>query len=618
MHPRSTFRFVLAATVPLVSCKTVANDGRDRPATVASESPSRKTTGAVGAADAGAPSPPAPEEPLAWGTRPAQKGPLFPVIDGMCVHGEIWPTKGSALYTYGNGTGAWTRGGEATMARLVDDGLELSDTPTKKPDAEAWTYIAPMRVQGTWPGPLVMYSSDQGGGRMRDWPSIWSHTADGWSLIASHHEKGEPDYTVPAIVRGHIVTARREYKNSDELADPVYKAFPLEKGAPAIENLGAIGRPGFTLRSFVANDTTLFALGYTEQGAQTKQILRVLSDGKARELGLPDGEIRIISLRPNLVFAVNPLKILRLDGDKLTPVDAKLPPNVTLRAGAAAPNGDLWLLPSTRKAVLVVRKDGKVDELPLPAPAAPGPKEAVQHWPTSGDLLAGVEVDDPYAIGDGGSLFHFDQGKWVEVELPAPPFAATGKYQAQAVVVPAKGDLYVNAGYAEKGVAWKTVERYRAVLRNKRPKEVLRCNEPYGGADHASGHGFMSFPPIAQDSCATPFVVLLRIGYGVTQKEATYLYDRKTDYPSVREAVKATPSLGASVDLVELVSGDQRYLGARVPTIAAGRELAQAVVKRVSAPAEVRPEIVCGQPKAERTIQVDVATGKLATPVSAQ
>ncbi|MBX3205667.1 MAG: hypothetical protein KF764_11410 [Labilithrix sp.] len=615
---RSVNVCLIPAVLALVACKSVTSDGRDRPPTAPSETPPPVASSPIASSDAGVPAPPVPEAPLAWGTRPAAKGPLFAVVDGMCVHGEIWPTGGSALYTYGNGTGPWTRGSDTTLARFVDDGLDVSESVTKTTDAEAWSTVAPFGVEGTWPT-AVLYSSDQGNGRMRDWPSIWTHGDGGWKLVASHREAGSPDYLAPTIFRRHVVSARRTFTTYDEMSKVVtFKAVPLEKDAPPIENLAALGRAGFFPNRLVANETTLFALGGVEQGSASKPVLRVLAGGAGREIAVPEGEIRVLSTRPSLVLQIDKARIARLDGDKLVAVDVRLPAKETITSASVAPNGDVWILPSGRKSVIVARADGKLDELALPAAASPRPKEAVQHWPMSGAALAGVDVDDPYVIGEGGSLFHFAAGQWREVELPEPPFAATGKYQAQAVVVPSKGDVYVNAGYAEKGVGWKTVERYRAVLRNKRPKEVLRCNEPWGGSNAGSGRGFMSFPPLADESCATPFVVLLRTAYALGSSYPVYVYDRKSDYPSVRAAIKATPGLGASVDLVEVVSGTQRYLGARVPNVAAGRELAAAVAKKVTAVAETRPEIVCGTPKEDRLLHVDVATGKVATPIEAR
>lgn len=602
---------VLALATSAFACKSVATDSRDPAHAAASDAPKAVASAATSTPDAAAE--PVRLAPLAWGTRPAENGPLYPVVDGMCIHGEIWPTKSSALYTYGNGTGAWTRGSSATVARLVDDGLENVEAVTGK-NAEAWGELAPIQVEGAWPGPMLVYSYDGGGGRMRDWPSIWTRSAEGFKLVASHREAKAPYYAQPTLFRGNIVTARREETN-DGFSPSVFKAFPFAEGAAAVANLPSLGRAKFVPQQIASNDTTIFAAGVVEESGYTP-VLRMLSEGTVKEVPLPEG-VRIVGTRPSLLLAVDGSRLLRLSADQRKVVPVKLPSTKMIGVEQDS-KGDIWVLPESRKSVLVVRADDKVDELVIPPPASPRPPEAVMHWPTSGRALAGVDVDEPYVIGEAGALYRLDSGKWVEIPLPKPPFAASGKYQAQALVVPAKGDLYVNAGYAEKGVGWKTPERYRAVLRTRRPKEVLRCNEPQGGSSSGSGRGFMSFPPIAEDACATPFAVLLRLAYGVNDQDATYIYDRKSDYPTVREAIKATPSLGASVDLVELVSGNQRFLGARVPNVAAGRELAATVAKRIVGYAETRPEIVCGTPKEERVIHVDVATGKVGTVAVAQ
>lgn len=615
--------FVVGVAVALsgAACRTVTSDVREKPSPANSASAPTSATSAAPSARAPVPAP-APEASLPWGTRPDPKGPLYPVVDGMCIHGEIWPLTNGALYTYGNGTGAWTRGAATTLARLVDEGLEVDDSIAKTASMsaatlEAWRDIAPFSIEGTWPAPLILYSQDQAGGRMRDWPSLWSHGPDGWTPIASWRDPGQPELGMPVLARGNAVTWRRTYKDSDNYNDDLtFKSFALDRATAApIPNIASLGRPKATFRRVLANDTSLFAVGI-EDGAVPRWFVRILTDGKAREITLPP-ESDIVAARPTLVVQSSDSTVRRLDGDKLVPIDLKLPAKTRIAAVDVAPAGDVWVLSSANKVYIARASDGfAVVETSLPPPVSPNAHESVQHWPTSGRALAGVAVNDPYAIGEHGALYHHVAGTWQEVELPAPPFATGGRYHAQALVVPAKGDLFVNAGYAEKGVGWKTVERYRAVLRTKRPREVLRCNEPTGGSGSESGRGFMSFPPIANDSCATPFVILLRLGYDVKEKNAVYIYPRTTDYPSVREAIKSTPSLGSQVDLIEVVSGQQRYLGARVPTAAAGKALGESVVKRVkSSPSEVRPEVVCGVPTPERTLHVDAATGDLTSPL---
>lgn len=589
----------------LAACHSVANERT--PVT-----PEPKPVASAPAAMTTTPPPPPPAEPapapasdgpLAWGTRPAGKGPLYPVVDGVCVHGEVQRLGPSTLFTYGAQEGTWSAGGDTSFARFDDTGLAVEPSIGSAADpkqAEAWGDIATIRLDGVWPSPAILYSDDRGHGRMRAFVSIWSHGDTGWTLLGSWRDPSAPWYGHPAIYKGHVVTTSKSEQGGNYL-DAKIKTWPLEKDAAPIPGLASLLRPNFDPYRFVASDTTLYALA--------GDAIRWLSDGKAGEVSIPElyrSHRFIGATSTRLYLLVADRLVVKIEGGKLSPVNLKLPVQVALKSVSIAPNGDLWAI--TSKSSIVVLHGDQVTETQLPKPAAPRPAEQVLHWPLTGKFLAGVEVDDPYAIGEGGSVFHLDGGTWKEIELPAPPFAANGKYQAQALTVPAKGDLIVNAGYAEKGVGWRIEERYRAILRTKKPNEVLRCNE--ANKKHSgSGVGFMSFPPIATDACTTPFVVLLRIGLGVTSKEPEYPFDRKSDYPSVRDAIKGMNALGTSVDLVELVSGDQRYLGARVPSVAAGKALAEAVVKKVKIATEVRPEIVCGTPKEERIIHVDVKTG---------
>ena len=135
----------------------------------------------------------------------------------------------------------------------------------------------------------------------------------------------------------------------------------------------------------------------------------------------------------------------------------------------------------------------------------------------------------------------------------------------------------------------------------KRPKETLRCNEPVTQVGYEAGAGFSSSPPIAQEGCATPFVVLLRLG---SAEHPNFLYDRQSNYASVRKVIKETPALGASVDLVEFPFNGHLMLGLKAPTVAAAREFALAAAKGVKSPyLETRPEVVCGYPpKIEKTL----------------
>ena len=244
----------------LGACKTVATDGR----TVAVPDAAVKAV-ASAVVDA-AP----PEAPLAWGTRPPKDGPLYPVVDGPCSRGEVWPVGTSALFTSGG-----------PMGRFDDDGLVVggeviaaSDPkhPFSEPDVT--------HVIGTWPSPLVIYGEEHGMGRMRSYDSTWYRDANGWALLGSYREKGEPTYTRPILYRGWIVTARSAPgPGLDEAYTPhLMVAYPAEKGASPIPGLMQLGRSKLHLHDFAASDTTLYAFGWSGGASSTTHVtIRIIA-----------------------------------------------------------------------------------------------------------------------------------------------------------------------------------------------------------------------------------------------------------------------------------------------------------------------------------------------------
>ena len=40
---------------------------------------------------------------MEWGARPNESGPLYAIADGMCVHAQVFPVVGGAIFAYGNG-----------------------------------------------------------------------------------------------------------------------------------------------------------------------------------------------------------------------------------------------------------------------------------------------------------------------------------------------------------------------------------------------------------------------------------------------------------------------------------------------------------------------------------
>jgi hypothetical protein len=78
------------------------------------------------------------------------------------------------------------------------------------------------------------------------------------------------------------------------------------------------------------------------------------------------------------------------------------------------------------------------------------------------------------------------------------------------------------------------------------------------------------------------------------------------DWPRIRGALKSHTELG-EVALVDFVSGDRTFVGAKAKDLEGAKKLVEVVAKRD----RLRPEIVCGDPAATRTLNIDLATGNV-------
>jgi hypothetical protein len=386
----------------------------------------------------------------------------------------------------------------------------------------------------------------------------------------------------------------------------------MKKEAPPIPGLASLGRKGFVTAWLAAAGDSLYAFGWTEGVAGFANIVRVLKDGKVSEGSNPQSGSTVVGKKDDSLFLLGDDSVIRrFDGTKATALPIKPKSGALVMGAALAPNGDFWAI--TSKSEVMILHDGAVTASTLPAPASKPSATTAPTFPAN-QRLAGVELGEPWAIGETGALYRFEHGEWREVAMPTPPFATSGKYRAQSVTLPAKGDLYVSAGYYEKGIGWKNSKTYHAVLRTRRPKETQRCNEApkqFRTDRLEVGHGFFSSPPIADDTCSTPFVVIVRLG---SKKEPNFLYDRT--YPTLRTAIKETPELGATTEILEFPWGTVQAIGMKAPDMATAKTLALNAAKRVKSEfQETEPEIVCGVPPSiDKTMIVDVATGKFVTP----
>ena len=194
-------------------------------------------------------------------------------------------------------------------------------------------------------------------------------------------------------------------------------------------------------------------------------VVRVLTDGSVVEAASESLSMRRSTPRPRPDRGPRSGEPIR--GAKRTFRSSSSSRECTITGSAVATNGD------ADHDVVAYRRHGaprRQTETPLPAPASPKPNEAVQHWPSFWQYACGRRIRRPWRWATG-SLFHFEMGKWSEVELPEPPFATVGNTRRRRSSCAPAGDLMPTRDMLKR-VRWKTPERYRAVLRQKWPREV--------------------------------------------------------------------------------------------------------------------------------------------------
>lgn len=197
----------------------------------------------------------------------------------------------------------------------------------------------------------------------------------------------------------------------------------------------------------------------------------------------------------------------------------------------------------------------------------------------------------------GTSVQRMVSAGYHEVALPRLPM--TGLVPTVTdVVVAFDGEAFVTASWTGAGADKPT---YRVLYRSKRPREVLRCTEhgqdgdpmaPWDPNDHwgpATTSGVEPWPPLAEPSCATPFVVAFR--YRERQKVPK-------DFPKARAALAKG---GHAVALEEVVSGSRRVVGTRAPGMEEATRIAATLVKELKA----TPVVVCADPEPGRLIGTD-------------
>lgn len=180
-------------------------------------------------------------------------------------------------------------------------------------------------------------------------------------------------------------------------------------------------------------------------------------------------------------------------------------------------------------------------------------------------------------------------------EAPLPKLPITGAVaEPTDVYVAFDGEVFVKARTGNDE------NRHDALFRSRKPREVLRCTEV--GVDRegntergpegfgpATLSGVEPWPPPADTSCATPFVVARR-----WREKHTV----PADMPVLRAALAKA---GHDVTLEDVPSGTRRVVGARAKDL----EKAKAIAKTITKVLGEAPEIVCADPGPGRILGAD-------------
>lgn len=216
--------------------------------------------------------------------------------------------------------------------------------------------------------------------------------------------------------------------------------------------------------------------------------------------------------------------------------------------------------------------------------------------------MASDATGDVYLLTTGAttSLFRVPpDGKAQPVVLPADlRGASTGVPTVMAkgpddvwLFVPAGGKLDV---YRTKANA----PKIEATLPN--PQEAFWAKRAQ--ADEAkeakAEKRRLVFAKVFTSKCETPFVLLYTLA-----KTAPKDYD----FPATRDALKGHTELGKA-SFIEFSRGGQRFFGAIVPSGDLGKKLVDAVKGKV---AGSTPQLVCDAPAPDRTLAIDLVTGKM-------
>jgi hypothetical protein len=588
----------LAAVTSLAACKSLAaDDGKPaiRPPIAAD---GRNVSSAAPSVTL------APEAPLAWGTRPARDGVLFPIVDGMCIHGEIFALETGALFAYGSSHGAYSRGGATTIARVGDDGLEPQPNVGFGATFDFWGVKT---IGGHYPDRLwavVDVSSRMveaselrvGTAKATDWKVALD---SGTKPVDAGHAAGlgapVRDFGQPILLPdGSTLVPEMNVVQDSVGAEKASFAFRMLSAAGALVAKPKV--PGADLAKIAF--TRSGSRGEGVAALANGEVIGARVDGEAAKLirwspAQPVDDLPLKSTKGSVTLRVGKNRaFVKIDNQlfvyasgKVEPV--KLAPKLASGFSWTVGADDTLYVALPSKTLLVETTQGAVTE---------------ETMPVFGVLLGAVTSSTVWLLSDNAHQLHRrttsgSSASWEAVTLPAPPFGNSlrSPVTIEAVQIFATDDVFVNTRRFEKGWGWAQPEPYRATYRTKRPKQVLRCQDVRG---EGTGRGVYVWPPAADDACTTPFVVVMR---EETKKPA------KT-YPGIAANLRGKTEYGDKLALVSFEGRGGLNLGIPMTDIEKARKLAT----HLSRSLDIRADVVCGRPDAIRQLDYDVAKGTLA------